>query len=46
MTGADVKVPAEFTLGSTRARHFATVADGGTLDMSVRIACGPWVRLS
>ena len=39
MTGADVKVPAEFTL--INPEHvICTVADGGTLNMSIRIGVG------
>ena len=39
VTGADVKVPAEFTL--VNPEHvIATVADGGTLNMSIRIGVG------
>ena len=39
VTGADVKVPAEFTL--INPEHvICTVADGGTLNMSIRIGVG------
>ncbi len=39
VTGADVQVPAEFTL--INPEHvIATVADGGQLDMSIRIGVG------
>ncbi len=39
VTGADVHVPAEFTL--VNPEHvIATVADGGTLNMSIRIGVG------
>ena len=39
VTGADIKVPAEFTL--VNPEHvIATVADGGTLNMSIRIGVG------
>ena len=39
VTGADLEVPAEFTL--INPEHvLATVADGGTLDMTIRIGVG------
>ena len=39
VTGADIKVPAEFTL--VNPDHvIATVADGGTLNMNIRIGVG------